>query len=657
MATREEIELVYTADGREAVRTARQVTRENEALARAAAKAQRAQAMMLRSQASFNNAAVAFGRSKQRIQAFQGRGGNQGFAARLRGGTSKLLGGFETGMGGGIKSIFDSLTSGNMMSQLGVIGGIARNAIAGLASAFLSLAAAAAQAGLAIGGLVLGALAAFTAIAVRQAISFDSLKRGLIAVSGGAAQAQAQMMRLKEVAKLPGLGFREAIEGSIRLQAAGLSAKQATDVLMQFGNALATVGAGKEQVDRITLALSQMISKGKVQAEEINQISEALPQMRRVMQQAFGTADTEAIQKMGISPTAFINTMVQGLAQLPRVTGGIRNDMENLSDTWDQMLVSFGTAWLPFVSQIASTVGGFLVFLTQSGMAAQIATAFVTGLQQMVGGGGGIVAFLSMVVAIIAELPALMVRLGQVVVQIAKSMAQGFVDFYNAIGSGFVAIYNFVMPIIATIRGIFAGFLGLLTAPLFALLNLLKVGGDSAMAYRKGFVQGLYKEVVSPKPAEKSFTPIANPMEAVSRLSGGLGFGDITSRIGARQQSIMSAYNAFQASQKAPAAAGASTGPGVNPAVAYQRQTARNTAVTAQATRELADFQRSVFGGGDVAKLGISAVEMAAFSKTGNRRTGIDINLTGVQSVEEIIQRSVQATLMANATAGDGALF
>ena len=64
-------------------------------------------------------------------------------------------------------------------------------------------------------------LAGFAGLAIRTATQFDSLQRGLIAVSGSADAANKQFERLKEVAKLPGLGFKEAIQGSINHQAAG----------------------------------------------------------------------------------------------------------------------------------------------------------------------------------------------------------------------------------------------------------------------------------------------------------------------------------------------------------------------------------------------------------------------------------------------------
>lgn len=179
------------------------------------------------------------------------------------------------------------------------------------------------------------------------AVQMDSLKRGLTSVAGSTKEAERQLVRLKEVAKLPGLGFEEAIQGSINLQAAGMSAERAEKALQGFGNALATVGKGKAELDGVVLALTQIQSKGKVSAEEINQISERVPQMRKLMLQAFGTADTEVIQKSKLTAQQFVDGIIQELERLPRVQGGIQNDLENANDAIKQGLAELGGAIIP----------------------------------------------------------------------------------------------------------------------------------------------------------------------------------------------------------------------------------------------------------------------------------------------------------------------
>jgi len=201
-------------------------------------------------------------------------------------------------------------------------------------------------------GIVAGTVLLVAKSSFSAAIEMESLKLGLASVAGSAQEAEGQMKELHEIAKLPGLGLQEAIQGSTRLQAVGINAQLANKALMEFGNALARVGKGREELSGVILALTQIVGKGKVTAEEINQIAERVPEVRKVMMEAFGTASTEAIQKMNISAESFIETLVSGFEKLPRVIGGTRNEIENFNDAVYEAKVAVGQALLPVFTQV-----------------------------------------------------------------------------------------------------------------------------------------------------------------------------------------------------------------------------------------------------------------------------------------------------------------
>lgn len=169
--------------------------------------------------------------------------------------------------------------------------------------------------------------------AVKAFGDIESLQKGLIAVMGSAAAASVEFEKLKEVAKLPGLGLEEAVKGSVNLQSAGFSADQAREALLQFGNALATVGKGKNELNLVVLALTQLQNKTSGFGQDLRQLVEQLPQLRTALTNSFGTADSEAIAKLGVTGKQVVETLVGEFAKLPRVTGGIKNAFENLSDS------------------------------------------------------------------------------------------------------------------------------------------------------------------------------------------------------------------------------------------------------------------------------------------------------------------------------------
>jgi tape measure domain-containing protein len=207
-------------------------------------------------------------------------------------------------------------------------------------------------AGLAMSAAITAPLVFAAKTAIDTGMQYDSLRRGLEAVTGSGKEAARQWKQLREVAKLPGLGVQEAIEGAIGLEAAGMKIDLVRQYLMGFGNALATVGKGKNELNAVTQQVTQMLGTGKVLNEDIRIIQMYVPQLRQAMKAAFKTADTQEIQKMGIGAEEFIRRISAELNKLPKVTGGVKNAFENLDDAIKDAQVAIFTALQPAVESV-----------------------------------------------------------------------------------------------------------------------------------------------------------------------------------------------------------------------------------------------------------------------------------------------------------------
>ncbi|WP_336704383.1 tape measure protein [Chryseobacterium indologenes] len=169
--------------------------------------------------------------------------------------------------------------------------------------------------------------------AIKAYGDIEALQKGLEAVMGSAARASGEFAKLREVAKLPGLGLKEAAQGSVALQSAGFSAQKSREALLAFGNALATVGKGANEMNFVILALTQLQNKATGFGQDLRQLMEQLPQLRGALQNAFGTSDSEEIAKTGATGAQVVEKLIQEFAKLPKVTGGIKNAFENLKDS------------------------------------------------------------------------------------------------------------------------------------------------------------------------------------------------------------------------------------------------------------------------------------------------------------------------------------
>lgn len=178
--------------------------------------------------------------------------------------------------------------------------------------------------------------------AVKAYGDIQSLQKGLEAVMGSAGSASKEFERLKEVAKLPGLGMQEAVKGSINLQAIGLSADKSRGILQQFGNAVASVGKGKAEFERAIYGVQQLANTDFPLGEDLNIIKDALPQVSNLLKEAFGSSRSDELAKMGVSSKQVLDTITAGLEKLPRVTGGINGAFENLGDSMKTSLARIG---------------------------------------------------------------------------------------------------------------------------------------------------------------------------------------------------------------------------------------------------------------------------------------------------------------------------
>ena len=193
---------------------------------------------------------------------------------------------------------------------------------------------------------------------------YEAIKNSLTSIAGNAQIAADQFTRLTEIAKMPGIDLMGAARMSVKLQAAGLDAKTAEAAISSFGNAIAAAGKiGDGSMEGIGLALSQIMSKGKISAEEINQIAERVAQIRPAMKAAFGTSDTEVLQKMGLDSKTFIIGIVKELEKIPKVTGGMKNDIENLKDMVSRTAATFGEQLAPALSTTIGLINTLLGWL------------------------------------------------------------------------------------------------------------------------------------------------------------------------------------------------------------------------------------------------------------------------------------------------------
>lgn len=208
--------------------------------------------------------------------------------------------------------------------------------------------------------------------ALKTNANFQRLRDGITTAmkDAGASteETRAEIEALRKESLKPGLNFEQALTGSIRLQSVKIEAELARRTLGAFGNALSLAGKKAQELDGITLALTQMKGKGKIAQEELNQLFERVPQISNAIQNAFGVADAEGLRKLGVDVDTFINKTVSELEKLPTATGGLSNALENSASAVKNFLDSIG-ADIDRTFDVQSKAQSFAAFLDRAAKA------------------------------------------------------------------------------------------------------------------------------------------------------------------------------------------------------------------------------------------------------------------------------------------------
>jgi lambda family phage tail tape measure protein len=169
----------------------------------------------------------------------------------------------------------------------------------------------------------------------------------------------------------------EATQGITRLSAAVLGAGgtmgDATFAFRAISESIKATGGNAEQVDGALLALTQVFSKGKVSAEELNQIAERLPGTFTLFAQAAGKSGPE-LQKALEQGEVGLNDLMKFLEMASskygstamRIAKSSEESGARLQIAYDKMRLDIGKALAPIGAELQSAFADFITNLAPS---------------------------------------------------------------------------------------------------------------------------------------------------------------------------------------------------------------------------------------------------------------------------------------------------
>lgn len=160
---------------------------------------------------------------------------------------------------------------------------------------------------------------------------------GLEKLQIGLQQYGESLKSVKELAKLPNVSVEGAAESLIQLRAVGVESDLAKRNIVAFANALTAAGKSSTDLAPALANITQMLSTNTVSAADVKELANRIPQARKALIDAFGTASGEELTKIGAEKV--VRGLIEQLEKIPKVGSGAGTAMEQFQDS-----VKFATA-------------------------------------------------------------------------------------------------------------------------------------------------------------------------------------------------------------------------------------------------------------------------------------------------------------------------
>lgn len=189
---------------------------------------------------------------------------------------------------------------------------------------------------------------------IQAAASFDRLETsisGFLSATRGIGDATKNISELRQISLDLGIGFDKAASSYLSFAAAtqGTSVEgREEEIVRTIATTGRNLGLSGEQIDRASVALTQMLSKGRVQSEELRQqLAEQMPGALQVAARAFNVTTAELYRMVEAGQIAGDEFVAKFINQL-QAEG---NDVNRLSGTFANVTEQLGATMQVFAAE------------------------------------------------------------------------------------------------------------------------------------------------------------------------------------------------------------------------------------------------------------------------------------------------------------------
>lgn len=203
---------------------------------------------------------------------------------------------------------------------------------------------------------IAGAIAGIGLAAINAAAKFQTLETALNGITGG--KGKQALIDLQQFAAVTPFRLETAANAAIKLQSAfsGLDTKGAISILNVFTGAAAAIGATDDAINRVLLGFTQIQAAGKLTADNVRQITEALPNISQgaiigqiAKQMSISKDEARKLYREGLIP---VTTGLKAIAEAAQGVPGAATALKAQSLTFAGLLSTLKDNFTAFLSSI-----------------------------------------------------------------------------------------------------------------------------------------------------------------------------------------------------------------------------------------------------------------------------------------------------------------
>lgn len=231
-------------------------------------------------------------------------------------------------------------------------------ALAKFGSGLGNLAHTAAVAGAALAATAYAAATAFAVLGTKTAAQMETARQGFITLLGSAQKADETIARIKQEAMRTPFEVAGLTQATQMLASVTKDGNKAINIILDVGEALAAMGRGQAELDRISVNLQQIAAVGKASMIDIKQFAFAGIPIFEMLQEETGLAG-EALENFIADGKVSFDMLVKMFDNANNEGGRFFNAFKNQAGTFDQLWSNLKDTFAQTAAEIVVSTGLF----------------------------------------------------------------------------------------------------------------------------------------------------------------------------------------------------------------------------------------------------------------------------------------------------------